>query len=81
MAGRTDELPTLCATSNARTDKWCEEVLGLPTYDYRSDGAAFMSADRDESHEVALTQVDKEAPGPQAGRVELDHGVADREPR
>ena len=44
-----------------RSHRWYEEVLGLHTYDYRPDGAAFMSADRDESHEVGLMQVGEAA--------------------
>ena len=56
-----------------RSQKWYEDVLGLHTYDLRPGNAAFMSADLDQSHEVALVQVGEEAAGPQAGQVGLNH--------
>src|SRR5262249_48121264 len=56
-----------------RSQKWYEELLGLHTYHKRPGGAAFMSADRDQSHEVALIPVGKDAPGPQRGQVGLNH--------
>ena len=37
-----------------RAQKWYSEVLGLHTYDYRPGRAAFLSADREQSHEVAV---------------------------
>jgi catechol 2,3-dioxygenase len=56
-----------------RSREWYERVLGLHTYHYRPGRAAFMSADLDQSHEVALMQVGDDAPGPQRGQVGLNH--------
>jgi catechol 2,3-dioxygenase len=57
----------------ARSREWYEQVLGLHTYHFREGWAAFMSADKDKSHEVALMQVGDDAPGPERGRVGLNH--------
>ena len=56
-----------------RSRQWYEDVLGLHTYDFRPGLAAFMSADRDKSHEVALMQVGEDAPLQQKGQVGLNH--------
>src|ERR1700736_1193772 len=40
-----------------RSKEWYEDLLGLHTYEYRPGWAAFMSADEEQSHEVALMQV------------------------
>src|SRR6201998_3763597 len=40
-----------------RSKQWCEDLLGLHTYEYRPGWAAFMSADKEQSHEVALMQL------------------------
>jgi catechol 2,3-dioxygenase len=56
-----------------RSHKWYEEVLGLHTYDYRPGWAAFMSANKDMSHEIALMQVGDDAPLQQKGQVGLNH--------
>ena len=56
-----------------RSHKWYEDVLGLHTYDYMPGRAAFMSADQEQSHEVALIQVGDEAPLQQKGQVGLNH--------
>ena len=56
-----------------RSRQWYEDVLGLHTYDFRPGLAAFMSADRDKSHEVALMQVGDDAPVQQEGQVGLNH--------
>ena len=53
--------------------KWYDDVLGLHTYHYRPGFAAFMSADLDHSHEVALMQVGDDAPLQQKGQVGLNH--------
>ena len=53
--------------------KWYEDLLGLHTYDYRPGWAAFMSADHEQSHEVALMQVGDDAPLQQKGQVGLNH--------
>lgn len=56
-----------------RSRQWYEAVLGLHTYHYRPGRAAFMSADLDQSHEVALMQLGDGAAGPQRGQVGLNH--------
>jgi catechol 2,3-dioxygenase len=56
-----------------RSQKWYEDILGLHTYDLIPGRAAFMSANRDESHEVALMEVGQDAAGPQQGQVGLNH--------
>ena len=56
-----------------RSQQWYADVLGLHTYDLISGRAAFMSADLEQSHEVALIQVGADAPGPQKGQVGLNH--------
>ena len=53
--------------------KWYEDILGLHTYDLVPGRAAFMSANLDESHEIALMEVGAGAAGPEAGRVGLNH--------
>ena len=40
-----------------RSKEWYEDLLGLHTYEYRPGWAAFMSADEEQSHEVALMQL------------------------
>ena len=40
-----------------RSHRWYADILGLHTYDYRPGAAAFMSANKDESRELALMQV------------------------
>ena len=52
---------------------WYARVLELHTYHYRPGCAAFMSADLDMSHEVALMQVGPDAAGPMRGQVGLNH--------
>jgi catechol 2,3-dioxygenase len=56
-----------------RSHQWYEDVLGLHTYDYMPGRAAFMSADQEQSHEVALIQVGDDAPLQQKGQVGLNH--------
>lgn len=56
-----------------RSRKWYEEVLGLHTYDFVPGRAAFMAANREESHEIALTEVGEKAAGLQSGQVGLGH--------
>ena len=56
-----------------RSQKWYADVLGLHTYDYMPGRAAFMSADIEQSHEVALIQVGDDAPLQQKGQVGLNH--------
>ena len=52
---------------------WYKGLLGLHTYDFVPDQAAFLSADVELSHEIALTQVAEGAPGLQPGQVGLGH--------
>jgi catechol 2,3-dioxygenase len=56
-----------------RSHKWYEDVLGLHTYDYMPGRAAFMSADQEQSHEVALIQVGEDALLQQQRQVGLNH--------
>ena len=56
-----------------RSHAWYEDLLGLHTYDYRPGRAAFMSADEDESHELALMQVGPAASLQGPGQVGLNH--------
>jgi len=56
-----------------RSQQWYADVLGLHTYGYRPGRAAFLAADLEQSHEIALVQVGDEAPGPQKGQVGLNH--------
>ena len=59
---------------NARDAReWYESFLGLHTYDFMEGRAAFMSADLDQSHEIALMEVGENAEGPRAGQVGLNH--------
>src|SRR3954471_11374281 len=56
-----------------RSKEWYEDLLGLHVYDYRPGFAAFMSADEDQSHEVALMQLGDDAPLQQRRQVGLNH--------
>jgi len=56
-----------------KSRQWYEDVLGLHTYDHRPGRAAFMSADLNQSHEVALMQVGPDAPLQSRGQVGLNH--------
>jgi catechol-2,3-dioxygenase len=56
-----------------RSHQWYTDVLGLHTYDFIPGRAAFLSADLNQSHEVALIQVGNDAPGPQTRQVGLNH--------
>jgi catechol 2,3-dioxygenase len=59
---------------NAEKSKdWYENLLGLHTYEYRPGWAAFMSADTDQSHEVAVMQLGDDAPLQQKRQVGLNH--------
>ena len=56
-----------------RSQKWYEDILGLHTYDFVPGRAAFMAANREESHEVALMEVGENAPGVIDKQVGLNH--------
>jgi catechol 2,3-dioxygenase len=57
----------------ARSRQWYADVLGLHTYDFIPGRAAFMAADLDQSHEVALIEVGEDAPLPQRRGIGLNH--------
>ena len=56
-----------------RSKKWYEDLLGLHVYEYRAGWAAFLSADEEQSHEVALMQLGEDAPLQSKGQVGLNH--------
>ena len=56
----------------ARAEKFYADILGLHTYGRRPD-MAFMSADMEQAHEIALMAVGPDAPLPEKGRVGLNH--------
>ena len=56
-----------------RSHAWYTRLLGLHTYDLIPGRAAFLSADREHSHEVALMQLGDDAPLQQKGQVGLNH--------
>ena len=56
-----------------RSKKWYEELLGLHVYEYRPGWAAFLTADKEQSHEVALMQLGEDAPLPLKRQVGLNH--------
>ncbi len=59
---------------NAEKSKaWYQNLLGLHCYEYRPGRAAFMSADTDQSHEVAVMQLGDDAPLPQRQQIGLNH--------
>ncbi len=59
---------------NAEKSKaWYQNLLGLHCYEYRPGWAAFMSADTDQSHEVAVMQLGDDAPLQQSRQVGLNH--------
>ena len=53
---------TIDVSNAERSRQWYEDVLGLHTYECRPGWAAFMSADVEQSHEVALMEVGDDAP-------------------
>src|SRR5260370_11710005 len=56
-----------------RSKKWYEDLLGLHVYEYRPGWAAFLTADKEQSHEVALMQLGEDAPLPLKRQVGLNH--------
>ena len=56
-----------------RSRDWYEDLFGLHTYDFKPGRVAFMSADREISHEIALVEVGENAPLQQKGQVGLNH--------
>jgi catechol 2,3-dioxygenase len=57
----------------AASRDWYAKILGLHTYHFMPGRAAFMSADKEMSHEVALMEVGPEAPLQEPGQVGLNH--------
>ena len=51
-----------------KSQQWYEDILGLHTYNLVPCRAAFMSANKDESHEVGLMEVGENAPVAQQGQ-------------
>jgi catechol 2,3-dioxygenase len=49
------------------------KILGLHTYHFAEDWAAFLSADKSKSHEVALIQLGADAPLQEPRQVGLNH--------
>src|SRR5262245_40303855 len=58
-----------------RSRQWYEDVLGLHTYHFRPGRAAFMSADEEKSHEVALMELGDDAPLQLKRQVGLNHAA------
>lgn len=56
-----------------RAHQWYKTILGLHTQDYMPGRAAFLSADLNQSHEVALFEVGEEAASPEKGQIGLSH--------
>ena len=52
---------------------WYKDLLGLHTYHHRPGKAVFLSADKNQSHEIALMSLGADAPLPQRGQVGLNH--------
>ena len=67
------DMSTFYVRSAKDARDWYESVLGLHTYDFKEGRAAFMSADLNQSHEIALMEVGENADGPRAGQVGLNH--------
>ena len=63
----------VCVRDVDASKQWYEDILGLHIYDYIPGRAAFMSADLEQSHEVALMKADERAPGTHKGQVGLNH--------
>ena len=58
-----------------KSRQWYEDVLGLHTYHYRPGRAAFMSADEEKSHEIALMELCNDAPLQLKRQVGLNHAA------
>ncbi len=56
-----------------RARDWYEDLLGLHTYGFMPGSAAFLTADLENSHEIALIEVGEDAPGQLKGQVGLNH--------
>jgi catechol 2,3-dioxygenase len=62
-----------------RSHRWYTDVFGLHTQDTMTSPdtgrmrAAFLSADPDHAHDIALFEVGQDAPGQEKGQVGLNH--------
>jgi catechol 2,3-dioxygenase len=56
-----------------RSMRWYQDVLGLHVYEHRPGKAAFMSADLEQSHEVAVMTLGPDAEGHRKGQIALHH--------
>ena len=56
-----------------RSHRWYADVLGLHTYGLRPGQVAFLSADREQSHEVALVQAGEDAMAAHGRHIGLNH--------
>lgn len=54
--------------SAERSQQWYADVLGLHTYGLRPGRVAFLAADVEQSHEIALVQAGEEAPARTRGK-------------
>jgi catechol-2,3-dioxygenase len=59
----------------AASRDWYLKVIGLHTYHFVPGRAAFLSADKEKSHEIALMELGPEAPLQQPGQVGLNHAA------
>ena len=55
-----------------RSEKFYADILGLTVMN-RMPRITFMSANESTSHEIALVEIGDDAPGPERGRVGLNH--------
>ena len=55
--------------------RWYQDVLGLHVYHHRPGQAAFLSADENQSHEIAVMQLGPDAPLQRRGQVGLNHAA------
>ena len=55
-----------------RSEKFYADILGLTVMN-RMPRITFMSANESTSHEIALVEIGEDAPGPERGRVGLNH--------
>ena len=63
----------LYVTDADRSEKFYSDLLGLHINERRPGQVVFMSADEDQSHEIALMQLGPEARGREDGQVGLNH--------
>ena len=59
----------------AASRDWYLKVIGLHTYHFVPGRAAFLSADKEKSHEIALMELGPDAPLQQPGQVGLNHAA------